>query len=117
LVESYRLQTALADGAALLTMAAGSGDYSSSMFKFGIGIYLLGAPIVHIVHRRPGRALGSLAMRAGIPLTATMLLLWAHENPCSHTSSRCTDWTAFGLSFVGLIGGATLASILDTSFL
>lgn len=119
LIESYRLQTALADGAALLTLAAGAGSSDSSTFKLGIGIYLLGAPIVHLMHHRPSRAFGDLALRAAIPAAATLLLLSAHRDPCSSPGAnyRCTDWGALGLWAVGLIGGATVASVLDTSLL
>jgi hypothetical protein len=119
LIESYRLQTVLADGAALLTLAAGAGSSDSSTFKLGVGIYLLGAPIVHLVHHRPGRAFGDLALRAGIPAAATLLLVAAHTNPCSSPDAnyRCTDWGALAVWGIGLIGGATLASVLDTSLL
>jgi hypothetical protein len=115
LVESYRLQTAVADGIALLTLVAAHDQ--SVTGEFGFGMYLLGAPIIHIIHRRPGRALGSLALRAGIPLTAALLLASSHQNSCPSDSTQCDDLSGIGLAAIGLIGGATLASILDTAFL
>jgi hypothetical protein len=115
LVESYRLQTAIADGVALVTLAA-THDASAGA-TFGVGTYLLGAPIIHLLHRRPGRALGSLALRAGLPLGAALLLEASHKNSCPSSSTQCDDLSGLGLFVGGIIGGAVVASVLDTALL
>lgn len=70
----YGWQSLSADGAALLLLiaAGASSDQRNQLpavFGYGsLGVYLLGGPVSHFAHDNPGRALGSLAMRAGLPL-------------------------------------------------
>ncbi|TMQ06632.1 MAG: hypothetical protein E6J90_45680 [Deltaproteobacteria bacterium] len=116
LVESYRFQTAAIDAIALAT-ALGTVRNPGAFGEFALGTYLFGAPIIHLVHHRPGRALGSLAMRAGIPLAMGLLLASMHTNSCPADSTQCDDYGAFGLALVGMIGGAVVASVLDTAYL
>lgn len=59
--EKYPVETVVVDGAAFL-VAVGTRS-----FVAGASVFLLGAPIVHLVHANYGSALGSLAMRA-VPL-------------------------------------------------
>ncbi len=54
----YGYQTLIVDGASLLT---------TPVFV-GLGGFVLGAPIVHLVHGRPVAAVGSLGLRALLPI-------------------------------------------------
>ena len=70
----YGWQSLSADGAALLTLiSAGAASdqkgHLSDVLTYGsVGIYLLGAPVIHFAHGNPGRGLGSLGLRAGVPV-------------------------------------------------
>lgn len=121
-VDSYRLETLTADGAALLGLVAvlevRDQGLQHVIGGLAAGTYLLGAPVIHAVHHRPGRAVGSLAMRAAIPITVALLMI---ENPpastCDPDSTRCDDFGYTGWIVIGTLGGAAAASILDTVFL
>jgi hypothetical protein len=71
--EWYGWQSLSADGAALILLIAASAASDQrnklpDIFAYGsVGMYLLGGPSTHLMHDSPGRALGSLAMRAGLP--------------------------------------------------
>src|SRR5262245_7305404 len=67
----YGWQTLAIDGTAFATWTVTSlvGKTQarppvSTVNLAGRGVYLLGAPIVHAVHGKPGAAIGSLALRA-----------------------------------------------------
>jgi hypothetical protein len=62
-----------------------------------LGTYLLGAPVTHFAHDNPGRGLGSLALRAGLPFAFGAI---------GATSEDCS-----GDDFCGL-GGAVLGGLL-----
>ncbi len=70
----YGWQSLSADGVALvLLIAAGASSDQRNVlpdiFGYGsLGMYLLGGPATHLMHDSPGRALGSLVLRAGLPL-------------------------------------------------
>ncbi len=115
LVESYRLQTGLADTAALLLMTAGVHD--GSVASLALGTYVLGAPLVHLAHGRPGRAAGSLALRVGLPVVAAALLASSQRSSCPSTDDTCDDDGEIGAIAVGLLGGMLAASVIDTAFL
>jgi hypothetical protein len=70
----YGWQTLAIDGASLLLLIASSaasdskGDASEIMAGGAVGGYLLGSPITHFLHDSPARGIGSLALRAGLPI-------------------------------------------------
>jgi hypothetical protein len=72
--EWYGWQSLSTDGAALLLLIAASAssdlksDVSSVLGYSSLGVYLLGGPVTHFAHDNPGRGLGSLALRAGLPI-------------------------------------------------
>jgi hypothetical protein len=53
--------------AAALAVADG-GEPPAALGYAGLGLYVLGGPVVHLAHRNPGRAAGSLALRVGGPI-------------------------------------------------
>lgn len=114
LVQSYQLQTLAVDGIAAATLLATAASANSrtagSLGELALATYLLGAPVIHAIHGRPGRALGSAALRVGLPLITAELLVAAKG--CS-----CDDDGDIGLILLGGLGGALAASIIDTAFL
>ena len=44
------------------------GHNSTGVIGLSIATYALGAPILHLVHHRPGNALGSLLLRVALPV-------------------------------------------------
>ncbi|HMA96486.1 MAG TPA: hypothetical protein VKP30_27560 [Polyangiaceae bacterium] len=81
MTRSYALQTLLVDGVSFATVLLGSalsqpgdnqGLYPGTwLAAAGIGGYVLGAPIVHFSHGNIGRGLGSLGLRAALPIVLT----------------------------------------------
>lgn len=63
----YGWQTLATDGLALGSGIVGASTDTGALGTFALGTYLVGAPIVHLAHDAPGRAFGSLALRAGLP--------------------------------------------------
>lgn len=120
-VAPYYGLTLAADGVALVTaMAAlGGGDSESRsrLFQIAAGTYVFGGPLIHLVHRRPGRAAISLAMRAGLPIGGALLLSSSHHNSCPSDSTSCDDFGGFFPFLVGFVGGILTASIVDSAVL
>jgi hypothetical protein len=65
--EWYGWQTLGVDAGAFVLMAAGQATKTYSVFDVGFGAYLLGPPIVHIVHGNAGPAFGSVGLRLVSP--------------------------------------------------
>jgi hypothetical protein len=97
---SYGLHIVGIDAASIV---AGAATGRGEVFVAG---WLLGAPLVHLAHGNPGRALGSLALHAGLPL-AGALVGFAAE------SCGPTDGAFCGLG--GAIIGTGLGMIAATS--
>jgi len=68
-------------------------------------------PIVHMRHHRYGRALASLGLRVGLPITAG--IIGARSAQCGADSIAC----GVGELGLGMVIGAVLASALDTTLL
>jgi hypothetical protein len=70
---SYGGENALADTAALALLGTSSalgddhGDLARATLEISVGTYLLGSPVIHLLHGRPGEAFGSLALRVVVP--------------------------------------------------
>ena len=108
-VESYRLQTFAADAVALgllvgMTKVDHSGQQNSLAWLFA-GTYLLGAPMVHVAHNRPGRAIGDFAMRFALPVLGG-LAIGGHGGDDDEGVSV----------LLGLMVGITASAIIDTAF-
>ncbi len=118
----YGYQTLGTDGLALLLLGAGvaaDGDNGEMLAKFSIGTYLLGAPLVHVAHDRSTRALGSLALRAGLPLVGYMIgSALEHDEPvCEGDIHDCYYDDSIGESVLGVMAGVAIASIVDAAML
>jgi len=107
-VESYRWQTAAADG---VTLALLVGDVKSSsthdqdsFARLALINYGLTVPIIHAAHGRPGTALGSLALRAVLPVAGVYLFGGKDDDE--------------GTSIIaGIMLGVGVAMFIDTAFL
>jgi hypothetical protein len=115
---SYRVHLVVADlialGLAVTTTKAG--------VVAGTAIYLFDGLVIHGSHDRPGRGLGSLALRVGLPVLSTFVgsaISWSRQDPrcLQGDSDFCTDdevnpGALYGLG-IGLLG----AMVIDTAFL
>ncbi|MBX3227110.1 MAG: hypothetical protein KIT84_35760 [Labilithrix sp.] len=120
--EWYGWQTIALDASALALVAIGAGaDNAERAFPFGVagyGTYLLGAPIVHVVHDHVGRAFGDLGIRLlAPPLTAIagLAIASAAAGGDSGTDER-VDAALTG-TLVGAVVGVLGASALDAGVL
>jgi hypothetical protein len=123
----YGGQVLLVDGASFVLGlgAAKAGNSDSGLTVMAAG-WVFGAPVVHAVHHRPGTALASLAMRAGLSLGA-----YYAGGPCKTTcttvSGSCKDdpnasdrWQTISTTCNGAMGfllGSVIASAIDSAFL
>jgi hypothetical protein len=111
----YGWQTLASDGAAL-TLIVGGGVLASQVEQGGYVVamgglvYLVGAPVVHFTHERAGAGLGSLGMRAGLPLLGAAIGASAED---------CSGEFLCGLAgaFIGFFVGSSAAIAIDASLL
>jgi hypothetical protein len=115
---SYRLHLLVADTAALaLTLTT-----TRAGVLAGASIYLLDGLVIHGSHDRIGRGIGSLALRAGLPVLATIVggMIWWHGQDsrcragdpdyCSDDELNVGALYGFGLGILG-------AMVIDTALL
>lgn len=112
----YGWQTLSLDAAAVLLAFGASGGTALSeaaplMGATSLGTYALGAPITHLAHDNPGRAIGSLLLRGGLPIAFGAAGVGIED---------CPDGGDFcGLSgalYGGLVGALT-AVVVDATLL
>jgi hypothetical protein len=111
----YGYQTLALDGLALfLTLPAvsssASGGSQASLGVIATGAYVLGGPIVHLVHGRPWVALADLGIRLALPVVAAILGaavgLTVPQQPCGDSSADRCPYLPDGLVNGFLVGGA-----------
>ena len=99
----YGWQTLAIDAAAITlvfgALALQEDDASPLIGVLGAATYGIGAPVVHVVHRNYGRALGSLGMRVLAPIAIGLIGVQLED--CSGDELFCG---AAGLVIGGLIG-------------
>lgn len=107
---SYRSQLAMVDGIGLVAGAAlvvATGDEGGAGLV--MGSYLFGAPIVHVANGHGWRALGSLALRAALPIAGAAIGARVTDG------TGCTNCIDDNASFVkGLLVGATVGALVAT---
>jgi hypothetical protein len=115
-VPSYRLQTALADGAVLMAAVAldKSNPCGSASVAVALGGYLLAAPIVHIAHDHSDRAAESFALRVALPLLGGFIGNAIGKSQCSY---NCDNDADIALTALGVMTGAVAASAVDIGYL
>jgi hypothetical protein len=102
----YGWQTLLVDAAALgmvLAAPAGGEHTRDPLLVAGVGTYALGGPAVHLAHAGVGRALGSLALRAGLPIGGAFVGM-ALGTASDHSGDAIAGGlVGFGLGLVGAV--------------
>jgi hypothetical protein len=115
--DSYRLQTAAADAAALaMFVIASKSEDGDAAASIGLGMYVAGGPIVHLIHHHNGRAVASLALRVVLPVIAGAVGAGIASGRCS--SQDCDDpFAGLGGALIGAVVGAGAASAIDIGYL
>lgn len=109
--QSYGWQIGLVDTAALVLVSAAAGSDNERAGMLGIGGYVLGGPIVHATHGNPGRAVGSLMLRIGLPLVIGRLA--TGFNDCDpQVEDHCGE-DDMPLQVLGGLVGVLAASTID----
>lgn len=89
----YGAPSLVMDGAAVTTMSVGwIGMRNADVWLAGAGLHLVGAPIMHVVHGHPLRALGSFGLRLGGVLVGALVggyLGGAFAHPSTHCGDTC----------------------------
>lgn len=116
--DSYRLQTALCDAAALamFAMAAKSED-GDAAGTIGLGLYVAGGPIVHLIHHHNGRAVASLLLRVGLPMVVGAAGAGLASGSCNNGDDDDCGFAALGGAVIGAVVGAAAASAIDIGYL
>ncbi len=112
---SYRIQTALADAAAVgLVIAASKAQNGDQLGTAAVGMYALGGPAVHLFNHHPGRAAASLALRIGLPMLGALI-----GGSIGQCSSNCgeDDYSGLAGALLGMLTGAVVASAIDIGYL
>ena len=111
---SYAWQTLLVDGASLSLVLWGSSlsepgndqgpNSGTYLIGAGIGGYVVGAPIVHLAHRQPLRALASLGLRGAVPVVLVSAGVVAVPGHCPYAQQmdQSTRRTWCDVGYVGL---------------
>lgn len=125
-LDDYRWQVLVADAVVGTAALVAVHNESDAGVVIAGALYLATGPIVHSVHDRGGRALGSLAMRATLPIFGALVggaLIGNGARPCapsSRVSCGDDDGGDDEAPVVGvLIGfgvGALTAMLIDAAF-
>lgn len=122
----YGWQTLAVDAVAMTAFVygieRGAGDVFTSdrggeAFAYaGFGGYLLGGPVLHLIHERPGAALGSFGLRAAAPLVG--MYAGTAMAGCDRGSGNAGgDLCGMEEAGIGLMIGAGAAIALDAALL
>jgi hypothetical protein len=112
----YGWQTLTTDGASVVLLLAAaatadSGRATGALGALSLGGYLLGGPVVHLVHDNPGRALGSFALRGGLPIVLGAVGVQLED--CEDGEFFCGVGGAVIGGLLGIVG----AIVIDASVL
>lgn len=117
---AYRWQVATADITAIVMslavdrISADGGDRPGALATLTIATYFFAAPMVHGVHRQGKRALGSFALRAGLPL---LLGLLGEQIDGTPECDACQDTLRSEGKLIGLTAGVLIAMAVDNALL
>ena len=115
----YGWQNLGADAASIalfgVTLDAEDGTAAGVLAYASVGGYLFGSPLVHALHGHTKRALGSFAMRLGVPL-ALGGITWAvedHEDCTGKENTFCGFGEGIVPVFVGMLGAGAVMLVDD----
>lgn len=116
----YGWQTILADAGAV-TLAVSSGlleENKGAPLAAGLGVYLLGAPLIHAVNGQLGKGAGSFGLRLGAPIAGTVggLALGVATCPADDGLNN-GPYCQIGLAALGGLAGIITASVVDAAVL
>jgi hypothetical protein len=120
--DDYRLSLLGSDLTAISLVVVGALVYddNDAIGNFallgGFATYALGGPIIHLVHEQPGRALGSLALRVGLP-GAGVLIIAGLASSCQSGGDGGCEAGAVLVGGTLFLGGFVTAMIVDDGFL
>jgi hypothetical protein len=113
---NYRWQIITADAAAIgmsfaIELLSADSKRPASVATLTIASYFFTAPMVHGAHRQGKRALGSFALRAGLPL---LLGLLGGEIDATPECEPCSDSRPSDGKLIGLTAGVLIAMTADS---
>jgi hypothetical protein len=112
----YGWQVLLADAASTTVVIVGINNNNNSgdtLADGGLVGLAIGAPIIHLVHRRWGAAIASAALRVAVPLA---IGYWAGQSASCGTTPADTQgcgWGKIGATFGGFVLGAIIVEGID----
>ena len=111
----YGYQTLLADGVSMGLLVPGVVYNSSTPGLLGLAGLAVGAPVIHLLHRQPARALGSLAARVGLFFLGGVIGAGIHgcPTPTPLADGRVPESDCIPGAIVGALVGGVAASVLD----
>jgi hypothetical protein len=110
----YGYQTLAVDGVAVALAILGERNNSDGVMLTGGGLYLLGAPAVHGLHRRTPAMLGSLGLRIFLPVIVSAVAGATADCRVQVVNDENCD---FGERLVGAGIGLGAAMLLDAALL
>ena len=108
----YRWQVIAADGVSLAFAFSGNMNATS----LGIAGYVVGAPLIHVVHGEGGRGGTSLVLRVALPLVGVYAGQALARRSCSGDDLDCDDGS-FGGAILGLGLGVLTAMVVDAALI
>jgi len=108
----YGWQTIVADGLSLAVLVGGAAGDAGLFIGVGYGGFVLSAPIAHIVHKNPGRAVGDLGLRLVVPIIAASIAHNRHACGDPYREHDCNVWVA-----LSAVGSMVVVSAIDAAFL
>ena len=112
----YGWQTLATDGAALMLAVVavrGDDDISSLLGLTSVALYGLGGPVVHLTHDNGWQALGSLALRGGLPVLAGAAGVALER--CDNSDEE--DFCGLSGAVLGGLAGMVSAMVIDSAAL
>jgi len=111
----------IVDAASLTFTMVTASEGTQALPVVGLMGYALGGPTTHLLHDRPGAALGSLGLRVGAPLLLGGLA-YAAVGSCERVTETSCDSPAEGLgrviaAFFGGMVGVAIAVGVDAAVL
>jgi hypothetical protein len=116
----YRWQLIAADAAVIGLsfivdqVSSDGGERPGGLATLTIASYFFAAPMIHGIHRQGKRALGSFAMRAGLPL---LLGLLGEQLDGTPKCDICEDTLRSDGKLIGLTAGVLISMAVDTTLL
>jgi hypothetical protein len=113
--EWYGWETAIMDAAAFGAFLSGVDERDSSMAVAGVGLYLLGAPVVHGFKGQWGKAGASLGLRLGAPVAGAFTGAMLASGSCRRSGPE--DLCGASAVVSGFLLGALVPPLVDAIFL